>query len=359
MLLCSSPPNLNSERDTIMKALRKMEKGYGHMVYCDVPKPNPAPDEVQIKVLFSGICGSDIHNFKGEYTKVTPLTLGHEFSGKITAIGDNVTDFKLGDFVSCETTFEVCEKCSYCAAEEFNLCSQRKGLGTQVNGSFAEFVIAKSKRCHKLPHSISIQTAAMLEPLACCTHAAMEKTTVLPNEIIGVFGPGPIGLIMSLVLKAIGATVVLIGIDQDTERLQLAKKLGIDYSLNSQQTNIQQTVDSLSNNLGFHQVFECSGNVTALNDALTLVKKKGRIIQVGLFTQDMISINSSLLIHKEIELIGSRTQKPSSWQKAINLLEKKKIDLQPLISHRYALSQWENAFQTVMSGTGVKVLLQP
>ncbi|MBP1040888.1 zinc-binding dehydrogenase [Vagococcus sp. BWB3-3] len=342
-----------------MKALRKTNPGYNQMRYTNVVTPDLKEDEVKIRVLFTGICGSDIHNFKGEYTKVTPLTLGHEFSGEIVEVGESVERLEVGDIVSSETTFEVCEKCPYCLKEEYNLCSQRKGLGTQIDGSFAEYVIAKASRCHKIPDNITPQVAAMLEPLACCVHAVMEKTAIQSGETIAVFGPGPIGLLMSLVLKTYQVTVILIGITQDKKRLQLASTLGIDQIIDSQTCDLTSKVASLTDNLGVDYVFECSGSPVALRQAFQISKKQGTIIQEGLFAKDMIPIDMSLLIHKEIQYIGSRTQKPSSWLKSLDLLESEKIDLTPLVSAVYPLAEWEQAFQKVMAGDDIKVLLQP
>ncbi len=342
-----------------MKALRKTNLGYNQMRYTNVVTPDLKEDEVKVQVLFTGICGSDIHNFKGEYTKVTPLTLGHEFSGEIVEVGENVERLQVGDIVSSETTFEVCGKCPYCLKEEYNLCSQRKGLGTQIDGSFAEYVITKASRCHKIPANITPQVAAMLEPLACCVHAVMEKTVIQSGETIAVFGPGPIGLLMSLVLKTYQVTVILIGITQDQKRLQLASSLGIDHVIDSQTSDLASKVASLTDNLGVDYVFECSGSAVALRQAFQISKKQGTVVQEGLFAKDMIPIDMSLLIHKEIQYIGSRTQKPSSWLKSLDLLESEKIDLTPLVSAVYPLAEWEQAFQKVMAGDDIKVLLQP
>jgi L-iditol 2-dehydrogenase len=184
-----------------MKALRKLAEGYNQMALVEVNEVFPSDGELKLRVIYTGICGSDIHGFKGEYNKKIPLTLGHEFVGEVVDIGHSSSLYKVGDIVVSETTFETCEKCSYCNEREYNLCSDRKGLGTQVDGSFADFVLVKEKRCHLIPKEIDNKIAAMLEPLACCIHAVKEKTIVSPNEKIVVFGPGPIGILLATVLK--------------------------------------------------------------------------------------------------------------------------------------------------------------
>ncbi|MDT2662638.1 zinc-binding dehydrogenase [Enterococcus hulanensis] len=342
-----------------MKALRKVADGLGNMKLCDLDKPLPNDDEVLIKVMFSGICGSDIHAFKGEYNKQIPLTLGHEFIGIVHEKGDKVTDLTIGDRVVSETTYEVCEKCVHCLAQEYNLCSQRKGLGTQIDGSFATFVLAKAERCHKLPDTISNEVAALIEPLACCIHAAMEKTRIHPNEKIAVFGPGPIGVLMALVVKSLGADVTLIGISKDAYRLAKAKELGIAQVIDSQTIEWTALLEERTNQLGFDQVFECSGSPQALQQALEIVKKKGIVIQEGLFAKNPVPVDMSLLLNKEIQLIGSRTQKTSSWHKTIEWLQSSTIDLSPVITKILPLDQWEEAFRLAMNGEELKVLLKP
>lgn len=342
-----------------LKALRKLAAGVGNVELCEMDKPSPKCDEIIIKVVFSGICGSDIHALKGEYNKKIPLTLGHEFIGIVSEIGDKVTNLTIGDRFVSETTFEVCEKCPYCLAEEYNLCSQRKGLGTQVDGSFAAFVAAKADRCHKLPESLSDEIAALMEPLACCIHAAMEKTRIGTNEKIAVFGPGPIGVLLALVVKSLGAEVTLIGITKDANRLAKAEDLGIPHVIDSQTKDLAELVKDTTDDLGFDQVFECSGSPQALQQALEIVKKKGKVIQEGLFAKNPVPIDMSLLLNKEIQLIGSRTQKPSSWHKALEWLETSNVDLSPMITKILPLNQWEKAFELAMNGKELKVLLKP
>lgn len=342
-----------------MKALRKISAGYGEMDLVDLVELYPAADEIKLRVLATGICGSDIHALKGEYNKKIPLTLGHEFVGEVVSIGNEVKNFQIGQRLVSETTFEVCENCSYCKEAEYNLCSHRKGLGTQIDGSFAEFVLVKAQRCHELPSEVSDQVAALLEPLACCFHAIFEKTTVAPREKIGVFGPGPIGMLMAAVLVSLDAEVFLIGITKDQKRLALAKKMGIQHIIDSQRTDLKNYVLEQTQQLGLDQIFECSGSPQALLQALEIVKKKGRIIQEGLFAKNLVALDMDLFIHKEIDYIGSRTQKPSSWRLAIAWLEKNPTVLAPIVTKILPLAKWQEAFELAMNGEELKVLLIP
>ena len=150
-----------------MKALVKTEPGYNKLELLEIETPCPKDNEVLIKVAYTGICGTDIHGFKGEYDRLkTPLVLGHEFSGVVEAIGEKVTSVSIGDQVTSETTFDTCGECESCKNKEYNLCLNRKGLGSQVNGSFAEYVLTREESIHILDEKSSLLAAAITEPIA-------------------------------------------------------------------------------------------------------------------------------------------------------------------------------------------------
>lgn len=325
----------------------------------DVEEPEVSGDLVKIKVAFTGICGSDIHTFKGEYKNPkTPVTLGHEFSGEVIEVGPEVTKFLVGDRVTSETTFETCGECIYCQEKDYNLCAHRKGIGTQVNGSFAPYVVSREESCHHLPENVTFQAAALTEPLACCVHAALEKTTVTSEDMVLIFGPGPIGLLLAQVVKAQGATVILAGITKDKPRLTLGKELGMDYIVDTQAEDLSAVIMKVTNGYGADKVFDCSGAVPAVNEGLALTKKKGTFVQVGLFAEQKNKIDEEAIIQREIEYIGSRSQKPSSWEKALDLLAQGAIDADKMITKIYPLEDWRDAFETVMAGNDIKVLVQ-
>jgi L-iditol 2-dehydrogenase len=238
------------------------------------------------------------------------------------------------------------------------LCSNRKGLGTQVNGSFAEFLIAREESVHKLPDNVSFKAASLTEPLACCVHAALEKTTIKPTDKVLVFGPGPIGLLECQVIKAQGAFVILAGITKDAKRLELAKSLGVDVVVDVQQENLEEIVMKHTNGYGVDKLFECSGAVPALNQGLPLVKKKGTFVQVGIFAQKLNPLDQESIIQRELTYIGTRSQKPSSWPLALDLLANGKIDADKMITKIVPLEQWRDGFDAVRSGDQIKVLVE-
>ncbi|MFP8644089.1 zinc-binding dehydrogenase [Priestia aryabhattai] len=342
-----------------MKAVMKIEPGYDNMLLKTIPESEVQKNQVKIKVAYTGICGTDIHTFTGQYkNSQTPVVLGHEFSGIVVEVGEDVTKVKVGDKVTSETTFVTCGECEYCLEKDYNLCAHRKGIGTQINGSFAEYVISREESVHVLPDTIDLKAAALTEPLACCVHAALEKTVVKKEDKVLIFGPGPIGLLQAQVVKAQGAFVILAGITKDQKRLELAKSLGVDVAVDIQKESLEEMVLTYTNGYGVDKLFECSGAVEALNQGLPLVKKKGTFVQVGIFSEKLNLLDQESIIQREITYIGTRSQKPSSWHIALKLLEEKKINTEKMITKIVPLDYWRQGFEAVLSGNEIKVLVQ-
>ncbi|KWU66864.1 MULTISPECIES: zinc-binding dehydrogenase [Priestia] len=342
-----------------MKAVMKVEPGYDKMLLKTIPELGVQKNQVKIKVAYTGICGTDIHTFTGQYkNSQTPVVLGHEFSGIVVEVGEDVTKVKVGDKVTSETTFVTCGECDYCLEKDYNLCAHRKGIGTQINGSFAEYVISREESVHVLPDTVDLKAAALTEPLACCVHAALEKTVVKKEDKVLIFGPGPIGLLQAQVVKAQGAFVILAGITKDQKRLELAKSLGIDVTVDIQKESLEEIVLTYTKGYGVDKLFECSGAVQALNQGLPLVKKKGTFVQVGIFSEKLNLLDQESIIQREITYIGTRSQKPSSWHIALKLLEEKKINTEKMITKIVPLDYWRQGFEAVLSGNEIKVLVQ-
>ncbi len=337
----------------------KVEPGYDNMLLKTIPESEVQKNQVKIKVAYTGICGTDIHTFTGQYkNSQTPVVLGHEFSGIVVDVGEDVTKVKVGDKVTSETTFVTCGECEYCLEKDYNLCAHRKGIGTQINGSFAEYVISREESVHVLPDTVDLKAAALTEPLACCVHAALEKTVVKKEDKVLIFGPGPIGLLQAQVVKAQGAFVILAGITKDQKRLELAKSLGVDVAVDIQKESLEEMVLTYTDGYGVDKLFECSGAVQALNQGLPLVKKKGTFVQVGIFSEKLNLLDQESIIQREITYIGTRSQKPSSWHIALKLLEEKKINTEKMITKIVPLDYWRQGFEAVLSGNEIKVLVQ-
>ncbi|UOR11414.1 zinc-binding dehydrogenase [Halobacillus amylolyticus] len=341
-----------------MKALVKTELGFGHLEIQDKEEPHVGKDQVKIEVIYAGICGSDIHTYEGHYKVGVPVTLGHEFSGKVVEVGEGVTEFKTGDRVTSETTFYICGECKYCKAGDFNLCNYRKGLGTQQDGGFAKYLIARKDSVHHLPDHVDDRSAAMTEPLA-CTHHAVMKTEIIVGDVVVVIGPGPIGLFTAQVAKSRGAKVLITGLTHDKVRLDKARELGIDYAVDTQEQDIKELVNSLTDGYGADVVFECSGAAPAAKQGLDLLRKKGQYGQVGIFHQPEVSFDLEKIIQKEIRVVGSRSQKSADWAPSLELMNNGSVNAKAMVTHEFDISQWEEAYQAIKSGEAIKVLLTP
>lgn len=341
-----------------MKALVKYEAGSYKVKVMEVKKKEPGADQVRIKVSYAGICGTDVHILKddGSYSSNPPITLGHELSGIIDMVGENVDSGLIGKRVVSETYYVTCGKCFYCKTGRNNLCAQRKSIGSGVDGAMAECVIVPLKNIHILPDSISQKVAAMTEPFTCCVQAVLEKSKINPKDKVLIAGPGSIGLMCMQVVKLFGAQVTVIGLSSDKERLELAEKLGADTVLYADSKDIGEQIQKECGVNGPDIIFECSGAGSSINLCLEMIRKGGRFVQVGL-TGRPTEINMNLVTLKEIELYGTFATKSVWWDKAIDILSEGKVRLEPLISEVTLLDDWDKAFDLAIKGEGFKHML--
>lgn len=338
-----------------MKAVVKTAVGYDNMVYTDIPEPEATGDLVKIKIAYSGICGTDLHAFKGTYSSTKPpVVLGHEFSGIVTAVGPDVKHIKVGDRVTSETTFDTCGKCACCRSRDYNLCSHRTGIGTHINGSMAQYLVNREERVHVLPDNVSLLSASLMEPLACGVHAGIEKGDVQPGDIVCIFGAGAIGQMVAQVCKAQGATVIVAGIASDTQRLEIALKNGADRVVDQTREDLAAIIKEMTDGEGVDIAYECSGAVPAANKALELTRRKGKVIQMGVFPEAKEPVWTDYILHRELCYMGSRSQKPSSWRTALKLLEAGTVVPEKIITTIVPLENWREAFESSIRGEGVK-----
>ena len=309
----------------------------------DVPERAPKYGEVKIQVKYAGICGSDLHMYLGMFDVPGNVVSGHEFSGIISEIGDGVTGFKVGDRVTAEHTFAVCEKCEACRKGNYQLCKERVSVGFDVDGGFAEYVIVSGKYVHLLPDSISLAEGAMTEPLACALHA-VELIAPKAAQKVLVVGPGPIGLLTGLCFKAYNCLVDIIGTPADRLRLDKAVQVGI---------NVINTPEDSSYDI----VADCSGSEKGIDAGLKAIKAGGRYLQVGIAGKP-VTINFDALLYKEISIQGTYCHNYPTWERALAMEKMGLIDLKPIISEEIALDQWENAIERLMKQEAIKILVR-
>jgi len=339
-----------------MKALVKYGKGQNDIELRDIPEPNPQKNEVKVEVKATGICGTDLYGYSAVKP---PVVLGHETTGMVVEIGKEVQGIKVGDRVTAETTAYICGKCKYCQNREYNLCIHRKGLGSAVNGAFAKYFVIRKESIHHIPSQIDFISASLFEPLSCATHAVMEQANLLKRETALILGPGPFGLLTAQVAQAVGARVIIVGIKGDEKRLSLAKNLGIDLIFNLEKKDLEDYLSNIITKNGIDVIFECSGSIAAVKYGLRIIEKGGRFIQAGIVHKPIELNFNELLFNKELTIIGSRTQKPSSWDKAIQLVDEGKVNLGKLVSDVLPLNKWKEGFRRAKEKSSIKIVLRP
>ena len=341
-----------------MKALVKTIKGAGGVVYQDMPDPGtPPPGMILVEVKTVGICGSDIHVFHGTFMHVPPVIMGHEYVGVVVEVGAGVTRFKKGDKVSSEVATEYCGKCFFCRSGDIQQCIDRKGMGATRHGCFAHYALVQENVTHLLPDNVDYTLGALVEPVSTCSHC-IEQTGIEGKDTVVVAGPGPIGLINMQLAKAEGAFVIVTGTSVDEERLKLAKELGADLTINVQTEDGLKIIKDVTNGYGSDVFLECSGNARSIALGIEAVRCQGKYTQMGVIGSD-VTINLDRLANKEIKLTGVKAGKYSSWERAINYVQRGKVNLKKIATHEFGLDKWEDAFKVFESKQGLKILMHP
>jgi L-iditol 2-dehydrogenase len=342
-----------------VKGVVKYARGDGFVELRDFEVGPPEPHQVKIEVRASGICGSDLHIYHDDINSPirTPVVIGHEFSGVVVEKGSQVeAEVEIGDRVTAEPSGYVCGKCRYCLSEHYNLCPERKIIGYWFNGSFAPY--CNAMYIHKLPENVTFKGAAITELLACTVHGVIEQTGVSAGDFVAVTGPGPLGLLASLVAMAEGGIVALCGTSADGHRLKLAEDLGVPYTINIEKNDAVKRVRELTAGYGADIVLECAGAPAAARMALEMVRKRGKYHQMGLFGRP-IEIDFEQIAFKEIQVNGFVAQRRPAWRRALELMKRGVIQTERLISHEFPLHEWRQAFDMFEKKEGIKLLLMP
>ncbi|WP_234397011.1 L-threonine 3-dehydrogenase [Bacillus massiliglaciei] len=342
-----------------MKALVKpFSRAGAEMKMVDIPAIKD--DEVLIKVKAASICGTDVHIFSwdkwAEKRVKPPYTMGHEFTGEIVQIGRNVKNAMIGDLVTAETHI-ICHHCPQCLEGNHHVCRNTKILGVDRDGSFAEYVAVPSFNIWKNPAGISLAEAAILEPLGNAVH------TVLSGEVTGkmvaIIGCGPIGLMAIAVAKAAGAAAV-IAIDVNEHRLDLAKRLGASYEINSSKENTIDKVKKITSDCGAEVVCEMSGNPRAVEQAFEIITPGGRMSILSLPPAPIAIDFAENLVLKGITVKGISGRRIfSTWRKLTGMLSSGILDIKPLVTHTLPLEEYKQGFEMMSNGQCGKVLLLP
>lgn len=347
------------ERVDLMRALVKPKAGPENVVM-DIPVPAIAADEILIRVKACAICGSDIHKFHWDpsmymYEKYLPLVFGHEFSGVVEKIGDQITVCKPGDRVTVNNA-HACGVCPACRKGMVMMCPEFYWNGGTKDGAFAEFTVVKSDQILHMPDNMSFLAGSLIEPLGVATNA-VEKVGVGFGSKVAVSGAGTIGLFTALMAKAAGAaSVTMIGLRSDVPRMELAmRELGVDGYIVSDEQDVAEEAKKLTGGMGMDFVFECSGYAPMVNTALSIVKMTGFVGVVGIYAQNL-ELDLSTMVRAQKSLIGcfggtSPYARTFEWAKGHpELLEK----ATKIVSHQSRIEDIEAALQRSASHESIK-----
>ncbi len=296
----------------------------------DIDIPKAKADEVVVKVMACGICGTDIHIYEGdEGAAATPpgTVLGHEFAGIVTETGSNVKDINIGDRV-CIDPNKLCGNCYYCRNAIGHFCENITGIGTTVNGGFEQYCAVPRSQVCKIPDTTSFEAAAMTEPVSCCMHG-IDLCDIKTDDKVAVIGCGMIGLIMIQLAKRAGAAKI-IAIEPDKKKRSAAKELGAQIVINPIEENAQKVL--IENGINrVTKVIECVGKTQTMEQAISLAGKKSIVMFFGLTApDDTISIKPFELFKKEIEIKSSYIN-PYTQERALEMIGDKRIDVESMI----------------------------
>ncbi len=341
-----------------MKAAFLYKPGDIRIEEMDIPKPKD--DEALIKLKAVGVCGSDVHFFEfgriGDFFVKEPLILGHECAGEVVEIGKNVKNIKVGDRVAIEAGVP-CRKCEFCRLGRYNLCSSVTFLAAPpFHGAYREYIAHPEDFLFKLPDNISYEEGAMVEPLSVGTYAA-ERGNVNVRNTVAIIGAGTIGLMTLQVVKARGATEIIVT-DLEPFRLELAKKLGATLTINAREEDPVNKVLEYTDG-GADVIMEAVGAPQTIQQTIKMARPGAVIVWIGMPTTDEIPIRAVEAICKDVDIRGI-FRYANAYKPAIKLLASGKIDVKSMITTTFTLDQVQEALEYPKKhpGTCIKVMVE-
>lgn len=324
----------------------------------DVPDPFPGPGEIVVRVAACGVCHTDLHYLDhGTPTfKKPPVILGHEISGTVDRVGDDVSSWKVGDRVLLPAVYG-CGQCRMCREGRENICERMVMFGNNIDGGYAELVLAPAKDVLRLPDAIPlIEGAIIADALTTPYHAVVNRGRVRPGDRVVVFGCGGIGLNLVQVAAALGAYVVAVDLLED--KLEWARRLGAAETLHPPQVErIDKAVRGLTDG-GADIAFEAIGLPLTQEQAFACVRPGGRLVLVG-FAGEAMRLDSGRAMYREMEVLGSLGCRAVDYRRVIHLVAQGKLRLQELVTARFPLEQIGDAFEALRHGQGVRSVVTP
>lgn len=321
----------------------------------DGKEPSPGPGEAKVKVEYCGICGTDLHIFHGKMDQRVdmPQVIGHEMSGTVTELGENVEGFEIGDRVVVRP-LDWCGDCPACRAGHQHICMNLKFMGIDSPGAMQGEWVVKARTLHKFPEHMDFKLGALIEPLAVACHD-VRLGEVKADDYVVVLGGGPIGMLIAMVAKAAGAKILISEINP--YRLSLAAELGFE-TINPLENDITEFVNEQTGGTGADVVFEVTASQAGASVMTELLRTRGRIVVVGIFSKPP-EINMFKFFWRELKLCGARVYEEQDFDEAIALAAADKLPLESIISGVYRLEEIQTAFESFENNnTAMKVLIK-
>ncbi|TDD70975.1 L-threonine 3-dehydrogenase [Jiangella aurantiaca] len=339
-----------------MRALVKAGPGAG-LELADVPMPVAGAGEALVRVLRTGICGTDLHIVNwdpwAQANIRPPLIVGHEFVGEVVEVGPGSRGVQVGDLVSGEGHI-VCERCRHCRAGQRHLCPNTEGIGVHRDGAFAEFIVMPAGNLWRHPDGIDLDAAAIFDPFGNAVHTALKFP--VHGEDVLVAGAGPIGVMAALVAKHAGARNVVIT-DVNPYRLELAARLGAGTTVDVRSTTLEEVRQQLGMAEGFDVGMEMSGDPIALHDMFESMANGGRIAMLGLPSKES-SVDWSRIVLRMLTISGIYGREMyETWYQA-SVLVAAGVDISRVVTHRFPSAEHEAAFEASGSGHSGKVIIE-
>ena len=340
-----------------MRAIVKSKPEVGAEYRKDWPIPQIGPKDLLVKVKASAICGSDVHIWNwtpyAQARLKLPMAFGHEFCGEVVEMGDRVEGFAMGDLVAGETHIP-CQQCYQCKTGLEHICQNMKILGIHTEGAFADYMAMPAVCAWKLSKEFNPELGAILEPIGVGTHGAMVGP--VGAKTVAVLGCGPIGCFAIGVVKACGALKIY-ATDVSDMRLEIAKKMGATITYNADKVDATKEILKETNGCGVDVVLDVSGAPGAIKTGINVVRKAGRFTFVGIPDQQIVLDIPNEFIYKETQVQGVTGRVMwETWYQVTNLLSSGLLNVDPVITHRYPLEQFKEAFENVKDRRGGKVL---
>lgn len=318
----------------------------GEIVFREVEKPVIKADELLIRVMKLGICGSDVHVYHGTHPFTSyPVTQGHEVSGEVVEVGAETSGFHVGQKVTIQPQI-TCGRCYLCRHGRYNLCENLKVMGFQTTGTASQYFAVPARLAVPLPDEMSFDCGAMIEPLAVAVHAVRKAGDPTGKNMV-VIGLGPIGNLVFQVAKALGANRVL-AVGRGGVRGEIAKKSGADVVIDSRTEDLEAAILDTFGPDKADVIFDCAGNDASIGDAIRCARKGSQILLVAVFGK-LANVDLAVLNDHELELNTSMMYREEDYKTAVELVASGKVSLEPLMSKFFPFREYSAAYQYIDS----------